>query len=142
MTYKEYKETTTQEINQFVDANCIWAFGREQLAEALKEHNLTEEEFQNNYCGFFGGGAIRKDKIKEYEKICEKQNNQLQELMKDERFAYEALYYELANHEYGYTGNESDALRDLGLTADDIIANQVLNRAFCRAAREIKNQDL
>lgn len=142
MTYKEYKENMTQEINEFANQYCIWAFGREQLAEALKEHNLTEEEFQNNYCGFFGGGAIRKDKIKEYENICEKQNNQLKELMKDEEFAYDALYYELANHEYGYTGNESDALRDLGLTADDIINNQVLNRAFCRAAREIKNQDL
>lgn len=142
MTYKEYKENMTQEINEFVNKNCIWAFGREQLAEALKEHNLTEEEFRNNYCGFFGGGAIRKDKIKEYDNICEKQNAKLKELLNDEKFACDALYYELANHEYGYTGDETPALETLGLTADDIVDNPVLNRAFCRAAREIKNQDL
>ena len=47
-----------------------------------------------------------------------------------------------ANHEYGYTGNETPALETLGLTADDVVDNPVLNRAFCRAAREIKNQDL
>lgn len=142
MKYKEYKEIMSKEINEFVDANCIWAFGKEQLEQALKERNLTQEQFNNEFCGFIGGGAIRKDKVKEYLEICEKQNAKLKELLNDEQFACDALYYELANHEYGYTGNETPALETLGLTADDIVDNPVLNRAFCQAVQEIRKQEL
>ena len=44
--YKQWNEARTQEVNQFVELNCIFAFGRDQLQEALKEHNLTEKEFE------------------------------------------------------------------------------------------------
>lgn len=138
MTYKEYKENITQEINDFTKKYCIWAFSQKQLDEALKEHNLTEKEFQDNYCSFFGGGAIRQDKVQEYLELTKRQDEELKELMKDEQFAYEALYYELTNHEYGYTYDATDTLASLNLTAEDIEKNQVLNRAFCKAANEIK----
>lgn len=140
-TYKEYKSACSDELNDFAEQNCIWAFGKEQLTEALKKLNLTEAEFQEKYTGFFGGGAILKDKVQAYLDLCKKQNDELQELLKDPEFCYEALYYELANHEFGYTGDETPALIVLGLTAEDICSNKVLNEAYCRAVSDIKNSD-
>lgn len=141
MKYKEWNEQRIKDVNDFVNANCIFAFGPEQLKQALKEHNLTEEQFQAEYVAFYGGGAIREDKVKEYESMSQRHFDDLQEKMKDFDFAYSAFYYELSNHEYGYTYDETDALIDLGLTPKQIAENQILNRAFCKAAQEVKNQD-
>lgn len=139
--YKQWNEARTQEVNQFVELNCIFAFGRDQLQEALKEHNLTEKEFESDFVGFIGGGAIRESKIKDYEAMCKKHFDELQENLKDFDFAYSAFYYELANHEYGYTHDETEALIDLGLMPKDIESNPILNKAFCKAALELRNQD-
>lgn len=139
MTYNEYKEQTTKELNEFTEKNCIWAFSDEQLKEALQEKNITRDDFDKNYTGFIGGGAIRKDKVKEFNEMCERHNNKLKELMQDFKFAYDSIYYELANHEYGYTYDETDALASLGLSISDIVNNPTLNKAFCKAATEIKN---
>lgn len=141
MTYKEWKEKISNELNEFVNTNCVWAFNPEQFKEALTKLNITKDEFHRQYTGFIGGGAIRKDKVTEWEKITEKQTHELRELLKDEDFAYTAFRYELNNYEYGYTYNETPALDALGLTVNDVADTPHLNRAFCKAATEIKEQD-
>ena len=141
MKYTEWNEQRIKDVNDFVDANCIFAFGTEQLNQALKERNLTKKQFKAEYVAFYGGGAIKESKVQEYDAMCQRHFNDLQEKMKDFDFAYSAFYYELGNHEYGYTHDETDALIDLGLTPNQIAENPTLNRAFCKAAQEIKKQN-
>ena len=43
--------------------------------------------------------------------------------------------YELANHEYNYTGDLTDTLDALGLTIEDVTANAQMNEALLMAVR-------
>lgn len=140
MLYQDFKKITEKEVNEFTKKYCFWAFGRDQLNKKLQELGITEEELQKNYVSFYGG-AIRADKVAEYRKIADKHNQQLKENMKNFDFAYSAFRYELANHEYGYTYDEEPALDALCLTAREVVKNEILNRAFCKAAQEIKNEE-
>jgi hypothetical protein len=47
--------------------------------------------------------------------------------IQDEEFVFEMFNYELANHEYSYTGDLTDTLEALGLTMD--IINETPNMA-------------
>ncbi len=140
MLYSEFKEITARELNEFTKQYCFWAFGRDQLEKKLQELGITEEELQKEYVSFYGG-AIRADKVADYNKMADRHDQQLKENMKNFNFAYSAFRCELANHEYGYTYNEEPALNALGLTAREVVENEVLNRAFCKAVQEIKSQE-
>ena len=64
-------------------------------------------------------------------------NRQAQErkdLKKDAKIFFDALVYELNNHEYCITYNTTDALESLGLTKDDV--DPVLLKKACRESIE------
>lgn len=48
--------------------------------------------------------------------------------------------YELANHEYGYTGELEDTLDALGYTAEDINADKRLLHGLERATKRIMEE--
>ena len=58
-------------------------------------------------------------------------NTKKQDLLQDLDFLYEALVYELQNHEFGYTGDLEQTFDALGLTLDNLTSEQikVLNKA-------------
>lgn len=140
MTYQDLKLAQENELNEFTSKYCFWAFGQDQLNKKLAELGITEEELQEKYVGFYGG-AMRADKVSEYEELLTRHFNQLQQHLKDTDFALSAFKYELANHEYGYTYDETPALRALGLSARDVADNEVLRNAFVKAVKYIKEQD-
>lgn len=54
-------------------------------------------------------------------------------------FIYQMFRYELDSHEYGYTGDESDALETLDYTLNDIESDPLLKAGFEKAKRDIWN---
>lgn len=48
---------------------------------------------------------------------------------------------ELDNHEYGYTGDTSEALEALGFTAQEVVDDPRLNRGICMAHQRIMGRD-
>lgn len=140
MNYQDFKLAQEKELNEFTSKYCFWAFGQDQLDKKLAELGITEEELQEKYVGFYGG-AMRADKVSEYEELSTHHFNQLQEHLKNADFALSAFKYELANHEYGYTYDETPALRALGLSARDVADNEVLRNAFVKAVQDIREQD-
>lgn len=133
--YKEFREETYKELNDFIGKNCVWAFGREQTQAKLKELGLTEQEFVNQYVGFMGG-AMRKDKVKEYAEISRKAHETLVNALKSNyELAKDAFNYELHNHECFYTSRFSDAFNALGLTDDEVNNDEILLKAFKEAKK-------
>lgn len=51
------------------------------------------------------------------------------------------FYYELKNHEYGYTCNANDTLETLGYTLEQIQSDQRLRRGFERACKKIMEEE-
>lgn len=97
---------------------------------------MTKEEFEKNYTGFIGGGAIRRDKVEAWKDLCRKHNTSLMEkLLRNRTFAYNAFMYEFNNHECGYTGDYSRALAALGLTNSDISKYDRLLEAYKKATK-------
>ena len=56
-------------------------------------------------------------------------------------FIYQMFRYELANYEFGYTGEADDALAALGYTEAQIEADPALKQGFEKAKQDIWNQD-
>ena len=53
--------------------------------------------------------------------------------MQDDEYLFSMFNYELANHEYGYTGELDDTLDALGLTIEEINTNPRMVDALKRA---------
>lgn len=95
MTYKEYRERQSAELN---DLPIFWAFSNKQFKEAMEERGLTENDTDKIYSLGAGGFYLRSDaeKIRDYFN----KPDMLHDLMSDTIFAKEAFLYEMYNHEY------------------------------------------
>ena len=58
-----------------------------------------------------------------------------------EGFIFDMFLCELDNHEYGYTGDTTDALEALGFTAKEVVDDPRLNRGICKAHQVIMGRD-
>lgn len=95
MTYKEYRD---ERQNAFNELPIFWAFSNEQFREAMEKRGLTGHDTDKVYRLTASGFYLKADA----QKIADYFNapDPLPELMKDRTFAYEAILYEMANHEY------------------------------------------
>ena len=58
---------------------------------------------------------------------------------KGDGFIFDMFCYELANHEYGYTGSISDTLDALGLTHQDIESKHALRNGLELAMKKVRS---
>lgn len=58
-----------------------------------------------------------------------------------EGFIYEAMLYELENHEYCITMDAEDAFRTLRLSYEDVLQDDRLRRGFQKAHNEIFSEE-
>lgn len=99
MTYKEYKDKEQKDFNALP---IFWAFGKEQFRTALQERGLTEKDTDQVYSLGGGGYYLKRDAevIAIYMLGAQERNDRFRELMNDPKFAEDAFYYEMGNHEY------------------------------------------
>ena len=75
--------------------------------------------------------------------MFKKQHEELQNAIREDKdgtgFIYQMFRYELANHEFGYTGDSDDALAALGYTEKQVEETPTLQRGFEKAKRNILN---
>ena len=130
MNYEEFKEENSKKLQDFIHANCFWAFGEEALKKKLDELGLTQEEFQKQYTDFLGG-AIKKDKLAEYKKIRQEMDKNALEMMKSSKdFAVSAFEYEFGNFECFYADRWLEAIAAIGITLEQINKNKMLLDAY------------
>ena len=122
MKYLELKEQRIKEINDFP---VFWAFSKEQLEKGLKKINATKKEIVS----IGAGGYMRREDTPKFDKLFRDSEKRMQEALKDDAFLIEALVYELGNHEYGYTYDDTDTIEFLGLDRDDEQVKRCLKEA-------------
>ena len=90
MTYQEYINKRQEEFNNLP---IFYAYNERQWEEGLRKYNCKPEDVVR--CGV--GFCDKKDVhlLREFY-----ESDILDDLMKDYEFAYNAIYYEMANHEY------------------------------------------
>lgn len=96
---KTYKERKKERENLISSAHLIRAFSKEQLeSNADYQEAIKNGEKLYNYCG----ALITKPNYLKLAKKQDKSQNEFDKLCENENFLYEAMRYELSNHEYAY----------------------------------------
>lgn len=138
-TYKEMKERHQAEVNALPLA---FAFSERQYNEKLAEWNITPEEAKAGaIVGIGNGGFIRssdRELVKgTFKRIREEKAAAIAEDVTGDGFIYEMFLTELNNHEYSYTGDISETLEALGITAEEVNSNKALQNGLKKAVKEI-----
>lgn len=128
-------EEMQKEFNELSEKIMFFAFSEEQFDEGLAKFGITRENMKDKILRVGSiGGYLLKDKEHELDAMFEKQRNELKhELDKDKTgkgFIRQMFDYELANHEYGYTGSLEETLDAVGLTAKSIEENKALQKGL------------
>lgn len=134
--YEELSNKHQEEVNSFP---FMWAFSKKQFAEGMETLGLKETDTDKIY-SIGGGGYIRKtdsDKLKEMlDRHAAEMEQAIAEDTTGDGFIFDMFNYELANHEYGYTGDITDTLEWLGLTVEEVNADERLLHGLKKAIRK------
>lgn len=138
-TYIEMKNRHQAEVNALPLA---FAFSKEQYLEKLAAWNITEAEADAGaVIGIGAGGFIRSSDrdlvIDTFKRHREERAAAIAADQNGTGYIYEMFLYELNNHEYSYTGDVSETLAALHITAEDINSNAALQNGLKAAVKSI-----
>ena len=138
-TYKVMRDKHQQEVNAFP---IQFAFNDEQFKAGMRKLGLNPEDTDQVYgCGGTGGFYRRSDAPRFYEMLERHERERQKAIDADSTgggYIFDMFYYELANHEYGYTWDLTDTLRALGLSREDIEKSTPLKNGLKRAIAKFK----
>lgn len=137
MTYKQLKEKHSKEVHNFPMA---FAFDQYQFEAGMKKLGLHPSQ-TDQIINIGGGGFIRtKDSIA-WNQMLHKHDLEMKQAIQQDRtgdgFIYQMFIAELANHEYTYSGDITDALRALGLTYEQVMSDQRLSHGLKKACDKL-----
>lgn len=136
-TYLEMKKRHEEERKAI---KWEFAFSDSQFKEILKKWNLTESPEDLKKITSIGyGGFIQKKDIPEMKSILDRQKAEEKEHRKHKKFLKEQILYEMGNHEYIYTYNDTEIFEAIGITEEE--KNEDFYRLFneCRKIYLKKN---
>ena len=116
---QEYLDLQKKHQKELEEFPIAYAFNDKQLQEALEKLGATKEECVS----VFGhGDIVKRTDAKALFKLLEHHKKELREKMStDKELAYEALLYEMDNHEYAINWSaDEDVLDSLSLNWDMI----------------------
>lgn len=138
--YAALKQKHQSEIDAFPFG---FAFSTEQFNEMMVDRfGLTPDDTDKIY-SIGGGGYIRKSDSDAMHEMFERHAQEREVAIRENKddYLYHMFNYELANHEYNYTGDITDTLEALGLTEQEVRTNAKMCEAFVRACKHQESLD-
>lgn len=133
MTYTELKAKHQKEVNEFPFG---FAFSEKQFNEMMINFGLKPEDTDKIY-SIGAGGYIKKTDSDKMDEMFNRHRTEINNAINDKhngtKFAFEMFSYELANHEYGYTGDLEETLDALGYTREQVRENKNLYNGLIKA---------
>lgn len=124
MNYKQLKDKHSKQVTDF--KGLFFAFSEEQLNEGLNRINAKIEEI----CSIGAGGYILKSKRKDFDDLFKSFEKEIKEFKKSEKNLVNSIIYELGNHEYCITHDETDTIEALNLDINDSFTANCLKKAI------------
>lgn len=138
-TYRQMQERHQKEMNNFPIA---FAYSDQQFDDGMRKLGLDPSETDKVVSVFYGAFIRREDHDALMEMFERHSKEERDAFIKNEYdWAYHAFRYELANHEYSYTGDYEPALEACGFTLDELKQYPDLVVTFRRAMRDSMNYD-
>lgn len=132
MTYTDWEKSWQDRYDKFPKE---FAFSKEQLKEGLKRLGV---ESTNDVISIGCGGFIRKTDVERYKKLNKEHKKDKENMMKNDKFVVDIFLTELANYEYGYTMDWTDALFASGISLKEFKANSRYQKLLAEAIKEYK----
>lgn len=127
MTYKKLRERQQKEVNDFP---FMFAFSEGQFNKGMQEKFGLSPEDTDKICSIGAGGFVKKEDSGRMHEMFSRHRKELEEAISADTtgtgFIKDMFYSEMCNHEYSYTGDISETLQALGLTAEEVNANPAL----------------
>lgn len=125
--YREMKNRHQKEVNEFP---MFFAFNEEQFAEGMRKLGLEPEDTDKIYKLGNSGGFYRKTDGKALVDMFNRHEKEKAQAIAEDTtgkgFIFDMFLYELANHEYCITYEYEDTFDAVGLTREEIYANNAL----------------
>ncbi len=116
-SYSDFRCRVEKEVHAFP---MKFAFSDKQFEEVLTYFNIKKEEASEKLFSITGGGFIRKTDSQALTDMGNRHYEELKKAMLDDSFLINAIEYELANHEYCITYDETDTVNVLDLDLEDL----------------------
>jgi len=139
--YIAMKNRHQQEISTFP---MRFAFDNRQFEEGMRELGLKPTDTHKVYSLPGTGGFYRRSDAPALREMFDRHYGELKAAVNCDQtgdgFIYQMFDYELANHEYGYTGSIESALDALGLTIKEVNGNPRLLHGLRKAMKEQREE--
>ena len=136
-----YVELRHRQQEEFNALPLGFAFSREQFYEIMRGWGLDPEKDCDKIYRLPGGGYVQKKDADLLHQTTERHSAEMAAAIAEDKtgegFIYQMFLAELADHEYGYTGDSEDTLDALGYTMEQVRADKRLLCGFEKARREI-----
>ena len=113
------KKKHEQELTDF--DGMFFAFSNDQLKQGMEKIGLDESN-TDKICSIGAGGYLLKEKKQAFKDMFASRSTEMEEALKTRDFLFEALSYELANHEYCYTYEYEQTFDALDLSLEKLKA--------------------
>lgn len=127
--YTEFKSKHQAEVDAFPFG---FAFNKDQFDKMMTDWGFRPTQ-KSKVMYLEAGCFIRKSDYKAMQEMFSRHEAEWEAAIQDEEFVFQMFNYELANHEYNYTGDLTDTLEALGLTMDIINETPGMADALKRA---------
>lgn len=140
-TYVQMKNRHQKEYEDF-SKNCVFfAFSNDQFNQGMQKLGLDHDKDTDKIYRTFGGGFILRTKSKEQAELFNRFEQEQKQAIENDKegtgYIREMFEYEMNNHEYGYTRDITDTLDCLGLTIEEIEANEIMLKGFNIARKAV-----
>lgn len=136
LTYTQLNKKHQDEVNAFPYG---FAFNKEQLIKMKEDLPLSKGE---KYIDLGMGSFVRESDYPALDKMMGRHKDEFDSAIANDTtgdgFIFQMFNYELANHEFGYTGDIEPTLDALGLTEKEILASTALSNGLRKASRKQK----
>lgn len=143
----EYVEMRKRQQEEHDNAHLLgFAFSDAQFREMMNGWGLdpAKKSDLGKVSSVGAGGYILKENIPVYNEMSRRHKAERREAIAADKtgdgFIYQMFYYELANHEYGWTGEYDDTLDALGYTWEQVQADDRLRHGLKKAASKIMEE--
>lgn len=140
-----YAELKSRQQKEFNEIPLGFAFSEERFNAMMKGWGLDPDKDLDKIASIGAGGYIQKKDVAQLKGLTARQKKEMNDAVTGDAtgdgFIYEMFFYELNNHEYGYTGDETEALAALGYNFKQIESDSRLKHGLEKAKTEIMRSE-
>lgn len=136
----QYEKMKIRHQNELDSFPFFVAFTGDDFKRGLRRLGLKEND-SDKISYVKNNVFIKKEDLATWNNMFERHKKEMEDLINNDKigtgFIYDMFLFELINHEYGYTGDITDTIKELNFTEEEIKSNPALEKGLKMAIKKI-----